>query len=292
MCLSLLYTLCLAAFYTSDAAEITRTVKPGFNANKRTSQLSARAPQALDGVLTNAQRLARGLPLLKPRRHSNFPRQSTPSSVAPVPVTCNIHVQPLDPNIQIGGFLTSDLGSWGQFYGLQDSQSGSMTVTFSYTPGSTTLFPILASTPSWANYQYMAAIIGDGSNGNDFASDYPNYAYLGKSNQVPEGPPSTTAGNSYADSIGMPGVGVETALWSYDPHTGALTATWINSNGDRVPAYLNVYFTYSELSTPPAWIWGNRFLDVFLISGEIFLQSPDFDLNPDRVTFTCVPVPT
>ncbi|KAJ7622056.1 hypothetical protein FB45DRAFT_926904 [Roridomyces roridus] len=240
--------------------------------------VSARAPQALEGVLTNAQRLARGFPLLKPRRRSNFPRQSTPSAVAPLQVTCNIHVSPTNSGSQgpTGWFMQS-MGGNGIFYGVQMSQSdgNALVVSFSYTPGSTSHFPMLASTTLYSQYPYMAAIISADSDSNDLSSASTNYAFFGKSGDVPEGRPSPNTANSYSDATSTYGVGVETALWSYDPATRVLTPSWINDNGQRVPAYL-MYDT-----------WDGK----FFVAGQSSVESSPVFLNGGLpMTFTCLDV--
>ncbi|KAJ7609278.1 hypothetical protein FB45DRAFT_876756 [Roridomyces roridus] len=126
-------------------------------------------------------------------------------------------------------------------------------------------------------YLYMGAIIGNPANGNNFGSGTSNsFAFLGKSDPVPEGPPSTATGNSYRDSITLSGLGVETALWSYDTATTVRTPTWINENGDRVTAYV----MYDN--------WNGA----FFITGQSPLLAPGLPISPDPVTFTCVlPVP-
>ncbi|KAJ7612670.1 hypothetical protein FB45DRAFT_1117184 [Roridomyces roridus] len=270
-----------------------------FNADKRTSnsQLSARAPQALEGMLTNAQRLARGLPLLTPRRRSNFPRQSTPSSVPPVQVTCNIRVQPVysaGPN----GFLSNGIDYNGVFFRAQQSQNdgNALVVSFSYTPGSTSHFSMVASTPLYFDYPYMAAIISGDSPSNDLGSTLNRclgVVYLGKSvDDLPEGtPPTPESANSYGGATMTTTTGMETALWSYDAATGALTPTWTNTNGQPVPAYLMYDSVGGELfPLPTVWIPGDPgFLDEFLISGKTFLISPDFPIIPDPVHFNALP---
>ncbi|KAJ7626953.1 hypothetical protein FB45DRAFT_1029330 [Roridomyces roridus] len=268
MRLSWLYALGLAVFST-HAADITRTLKLGFNvnANKRSSELSARAPQTLEGAVTNAERLARGLPLLKPRRRSSFPRQSTPSSVPPVEVTCNIQIDAVDP----------DAGPT-VFYDVRQSQNDAdaLVVSFSYTPGSTSH----VSMPLWDNYPYFAAIITADSDSNDLGSTSKNYAYLGKSlYEVPQAEgrrqPQIRTGTPRRSVALEPRPPCGATILARC--TGALTPTWINTDGQPVPAYV-MYDSWNM---------------AFFISGRSSIGAePEFTYPPVPVTFTCVtPVP-
>ncbi|KAJ7636264.1 hypothetical protein FB45DRAFT_864326 [Roridomyces roridus] len=236
---------------------LTRTLKRGFKA----SDVSARAPQALDGALTNAQRLARGLPLLKPRpRKLRAISKSTPSA----------------PRSGPRGWWFKQSMFYGKFEGFTQTQSDgtALVVSFSYTPGSTSHFPMLASTTAYGQYPYMAAIISVNSESNDLSSTSTNFAYFGKSGYVPEGPPVAGAPSSHGDAMLNTHLGVETALWSYDPITRGLTPTWINSNGDSIS---------------PTIFW-NYWAASFYISGAS--SSNVFPGGGIPMTFTCVdPVP-
>ncbi|KAJ7609812.1 hypothetical protein FB45DRAFT_1038285 [Roridomyces roridus] len=152
----------------------------------------------------------------------NFPRQSTPSAVAPVQVTCNIRADPISPTAAFPHGWAQQSIPYGKFEGYTQSQSDgtALVVSFSYTPGSTSHFP-MASTTTYNQYSYLAAIMSFSSDSNDLGSASNNFAYFGKSGNVPEGPPAPGTPNSFGDALNMHQLAVETALWSYDPTTWA-----------------------------------------------------------------------
>jgi hypothetical protein len=68
-----------------------------------------------------------------------------------------------------------------------------------------------------------------------------SYAYIAGTTQAPAGPAFTEGDNAFSAATGIP-ANIESAVWSYDPDTQAITAQWINTDGST-PATHIVYAT-------------------------------------------------
>ncbi|KAF6744414.1 hypothetical protein DFP72DRAFT_83150 [Ephemerocybe angulata] len=184
------------------------------------------------GRQTNAQRLARGLPLLAPKNLFSptrlAARAALPSAAKTPTTTCNF-------GVYVDGTMKGYLGASG---GVQTTPySFSLTTPYSssqkfelFWAGSTTqkLHLMTTTTPS-------SNVIGAGS---------ANYLQLASSvrSSVLGSTPVNTGFNTY----------YETTIWSADPLTGALSAWWVNSSGGAaVPVYFVIKTTaMSKLITP------------------------------------------
>ncbi len=82
-----------------------------------------------------------------------------------------------------------------------------------------------SSVPFQETDNYLAGLIGPGSNLNANSG----FAILAHSGQVPFGPPQV-------NNPSIPGMASETAIWSFDAATGAVTGTWIDQS--PVPLYI------------------------------------------------------
>ncbi|TFK50841.1 hypothetical protein OE88DRAFT_1659944 [Heliocybe sulcata] len=186
--------------------------------------------------LTNAQRLARGLPLRKPRRVQA--RQATPSSCPTISHTGTIRVTDIDAG-GVLGYVSSTPNIFGE-YELATTASGALRVSFGTssclssavysqfdvtTENGISNFPLLGFMTGFANTNYG---IGSGSS---------NYAYLGGVTQTPEGSPAIQQANSFSAASGIPD-GVESAVWTWEPSSNALTVQWINTDGSSPTTYL------------------------------------------------------
>ena len=65
-----------------------------------------------------------------------------------------------------------------------------------------------------------------------------SYAYLGGTTQSPAGLPAFTGGdNSFSAATGIP-KNIQSAIWSYDPKTQAITAQWVNTEGPAPASHI------------------------------------------------------
>ncbi|KIO21384.1 hypothetical protein M407DRAFT_245478 [Tulasnella calospora MUT 4182] len=229
------------------------------------------------GRMTNARRLAMGLLPLKPKasrhgtRAASAPR-SNPSMSPPVPTGCNILVKSATETF---GYIKPQWNGFGEYGVFQADQAGALEVTFNASPdvASAELDFTVINTPS-TTYPYFGAISGFASQSNDFGPGSYNYAYLGGTTQTPSGsPPSDTGDNSFTAATGIPET-IESAIWTYDPTTQAITAQWINTDGSSPATHI---------------IYANDTNQALTITGDVATLQATFGAPYPEVTFTCVP---
>lgn len=187
--------------------------------------------------LTNAQRLARGLPLRKPSRQSKKSRQARQAAPSACPSTAYsgiVQVTNADTGAALG-YLPSTLNLFAE-YGVTPSAEGALRVAFSAAScaGAASQLDIL-TTNGAADFPYLGLISGfanAGTQGDLGAGSY-NYAYFGGVTHTPAGSPPVTAPNSYSVATGVPEV-VESAVWTYDAASGSISAQWVNTDGSVV----------------------------------------------------------
>jgi len=193
--------------------------------------------------LTNSKRFALGLPPLKPKAHRRAgpgiggthvqaAARALTSQVPPVTAQCNILAT--DSNGNVIGFISPSWNGFGEYGTFQGSSAGALVLSFSYIPGSSSNLDCTAvNSPSGA-YPFFGAIDGFGSDTDDLAPGNPNYVYIGGTTQTPAGSTPASGGNSFAAATGYD-ESVESAIWSYDPVSQAITANWVNTDGSTVP---------------------------------------------------------
>ncbi|KAJ7087498.1 hypothetical protein C8R44DRAFT_893200 [Mycena epipterygia] len=262
-------TLTLASFPTVSHSRKTSTpTRRTLNFNPTAEQLNnaptfvtARAPQPL----TNAKRLAMGLPPLNPRRRGAVaPRQSP---LPPASTKCNILATETDGTF--AGYVSPAWNSFGEYGALQDAQDGALEVSFSYSPDSPGQLSFTATNGPDATYPFIGAIKGISSSSSDLGPGSANYAYLGGTSQTPAGSPPSAGDNAF-DAATHLTEDIESAIWSYDSSTQAITAQWINTDS----------------SAPSTHIVHTQ--GVLALTGDVNAFTSTFGPT-DEVIFFCVP---
>ncbi|KAG8942460.1 hypothetical protein FRC04_003628 [Tulasnella sp. 424] len=196
--------------------------------NIPTRSISARA---ID-VLTNAQRFARGLPPKKPKLIQGSPvRRQQPSSTPSDSYRGYIQVNRADGSGTLGYISQSSLSGAQTRY--QSDTSTALIVDFKLpagaTSGSTLDFTIESSDLS-GNYQYLGLVQGRDDNDSDIAAGSYQYLYIAATAQTAPNATPRNAGNSYSSATGRSRTS-ESAVWSFDGTTNAITVQWVNSDG-------------------------------------------------------------
>ncbi|KDQ56351.1 hypothetical protein JAAARDRAFT_158403 [Jaapia argillacea MUCL 33604] len=177
---------------------------------------------------TNAQRMAQGLPLLKPKRFSPFDRRTQPSSCIPSTVTGTIAVQDTSGGSQ--GYVSATTNGFGEYVLTTDS-TAALTVTFTILCDTTTPVAISADNTNIPSYPFFGGVVGFSSTDNDLEPGSPNYVYIaGSASQSAALAPPQSSSNAFTAATGIP-EDYENTIWYYTPGTGQLTPVWINSDG-------------------------------------------------------------
>jgi len=236
--------------------------------------------------LTNAKRFAMKLPPAAPRAHRRRPHGVAPrggsrvasapraatSPLPPVSAKCNIRATGTDGADY--GFISPLWNGYGEYGQFQSSPDGALEVAFSYSPDSPSQIDFTATNGPSATYPFFGAIDGFASTDDDFSIGSYNYAYLGGTTQTPAGsPPFTQGDNSFSAAYGIP-ENIESAVWSYDPTTQAITAQWINTDGSAPATHI---------------IFANDYNMALALTGDVSAFQDALAVNYPEVLFTCVP---
>ncbi|KAJ7054371.1 hypothetical protein C8F01DRAFT_488282 [Mycena amicta] len=197
---------------------------------------------------TNADRFARGLPPMPPRRRSgpHYPRASNSPPIT-ASRACSIHAYRSDGTsygIVAASFLSKNTGTGGTYGAFTTDPSSALEITFSYTydSSSTTVVDNLqiqtTNGPSQSTYGYIGLVRGT-SGITTIDSSSPAFVFLTGVTSA-AGSASANFPNAYSDvnNVGAPFAGMfdspaESVVWSYEPSTGDLGLSWTNADGTR-----------------------------------------------------------
>lgn len=197
-----------------------------------------------------------------------------PSSRPPVTVKCNILVK--DVNGTTFGFVSPVWNVFGEYGIVQQAQAGSLEVSFSFVPTKGTLpsqLNLLPTNGPSAAYPYVGATVGFVSPSDDLVVGGFNYAYITGTLLLPAGPPSEGDNNSFGGTTGIPKK-AESAIWTYNPKTRAITPQWINRDGSKPSTFM---------------VFANDFNEAFILTGDLAVFRDTFGAPYPQITFTCVP---
>jgi len=183
---------------------------------------------------TNAEAFARGLPplALKRRNKAHRPRQT-----GSAPVDHPGFIQVTDASGNILGDL-GQLSAGSSALGVS-STSVPFSVTFDAAPiGVTSEIDITADTSFYSTYPVVGAVYAPGYGDNVLAPGSTTYAYLRPSTHTDAGSPPQNVDNSYSSAKAS-----ESAIFTYDASTNAITAQWINPDAATgVPHAVTAHF--------------------------------------------------
>ncbi|QRV93370.1 hypothetical protein RhiJN_21388 [Ceratobasidium sp. AG-Ba] len=251
---------------------------------------SAAAPEPA----TNAQRLARGLPLIKPKAHRRHfqrggphrlgsralsaPRAETSPS-PPAHQKCNILVKTDNTTL---GYLKAQFNKYGEYGAFTSEQNlDTLEVSFSYSPDSPSQFDMLVTNSPSKTFSNMGGVVGYNSDGNDLGPGSSNYLYIAGTKQSPPGSVPMDGESSYSatmeDATTEDQPDYESAIWAYDPVTQAIAAHWINTDGSTVATHI---------------AYANDGSDSLVLVGDLDSFNKFLGTSYPEVTMKCVPPTT
>jgi hypothetical protein len=197
---------------------------------------------------TNAERFARGLPPAPPRRRHNHhsPSRTHTCSPSPLPpVTYRGVIQVFDGLNSLGfladntyytPFLTPDLAS-------------AYVVSFTLPNGATT-GSTLDLTAQVKTFTLLGVSQGRDNTSPDFAPGSFNYGYIGGTTHTAPNATPQSVSSFFADSTGLAKPS-ESAVWSVDLTTGALTVQWVNTDGSKPTTFTFVQANFAYVGGDP-----------------------------------------
>ncbi|KDR66951.1 hypothetical protein GALMADRAFT_258854 [Galerina marginata CBS 339.88] len=198
------------------------------------------SPRFFRKELTNAQRLARGLPLKPPARRRASPSiAARDAQTSPVPtVTYTVVAQVFQDTTSLG-FVAPDPNYWTPL--LTPSIDSALRLSFSLPLGATSGSQLSLTMLNDNRGTYFAPVVGRDSTSSDLAAGSFNYLYLD-----PVAAPGTAAGATpqsapsfFSTSSGLDKQ-TETSVWSVDLVSMTLTMQWINTDSSTPASILFV----------------------------------------------------
>jgi hypothetical protein len=179
-------------------------------------------------INTNAGRLARGLPLLRPRFSNILPGRSPTrvhaqrSSPSNVPVSGVVKVTRVDTGAQVGYIANTYVSPSTQRFGITTNIGQALTVAFTTLAGPNNV--VETNGPDGA-HPFLGFVVGPADSDNDLGSGSFNYILLTGTSPTTSGSPPAAVGNSYDSGDS------ESMVWTYD--SSSLTAQWVNTDGSH-----------------------------------------------------------
>ncbi|GJE90525.1 hypothetical protein PsYK624_066650 [Phanerochaete sordida] len=204
----------------------------------------------VEGVMTNGERMRRGLPPKKPHfrradrtqrarpRPSSTPGQPSNPGGGCAPRNGVIHVTAPgrgNNRPKLDGYLARTGNEFGE-YSYTAARDNALTVSINNCTGSP--FDIVSSN-GYQAYPFLGGIAGFANDGPNLRQGSFNYVYIGGVTQTAQGATPKNADNSFTAATGIQ-ESVESAIWSFRDGTNDLRAQWINEDGSS-PADRIVY---------------------------------------------------
>ncbi|KAF7296585.1 hypothetical protein HMN09_01065900 [Mycena chlorophos] len=232
--------------------------------------VSAEQPtKRVAGQVSNAERLARGLPLRPPHRRSSA-LQPRSSNSAPITATKSCMLAAFNAaDNSFYGFLQAEygpqtpsdpgyLGTYGLFTGDSSSALG-VSFTYTYDPSSSStvvggLQVRTTNAPGQSTYGYLGIADPVAFGGGPISASSPaNYGFL---TDVPHAAnsPTTVTPNAFStlmnlamttDLFSSP---VESYVWSYDVSSGELAPSWTVAEGTTIPLQVGIQFGMNNVT--------------------------------------------
>lgn len=187
--------------------------------------------------LSNAQRLARGLPLKAPvRKAKTVIIRQMPSAGPPVTKMGMMQVTNVDTGESVG-YISATFLSTGHL-GFTTDVAKALEISFvidSFATTATGLRIIMDDSDQSIDFPILGLIQGRDNSDDDIGSSSFNYLYLGG-----VALPGTASGsiaslmdNTYTNATAISRAS-ETDVWSIDLNTGLITPQWVNEDGTSV----------------------------------------------------------
>jgi len=103
-------------------------------------------------------------------------------------------------------------------------------LTVDYTVAFTSELDISVDSSYAGSWPFMGSIDGFVNASDDLSSGSSNFAYVQGTTQTAPGSPPASVSNSYPVAKNS-----ESAIWTYDTSTNAITAQWFNMDGSKPP---------------------------------------------------------
>lgn len=200
-----------------------------------------RIPQVKKRYITNAERLASGLPLNPPVRRKDWegsnkaqahaPRHHDPHHPHPSSTASKIQsgfIQIFDSSSgDLVGFVANSFNMFGEYTSTSDLGQA-LAVQIDTGLASEGVTNIATTNGPDVNFPFFGAITGFGDDSPDLGPGSSNYVYLGGVEETSQNSPPVQSANSFSSALHLTEE-VESAIWSIDSD-GTLTCHWTNQD--------------------------------------------------------------
>ncbi|CAL1702947.1 unnamed protein product [Somion occarium] len=180
-------------------------------------------PVQLPRPVTNAQRMARGLPPMPPRfNHAKKHLHARQSDAPCVPVSGTIQAN-------VGGrtaYVSRNVNDFGE-YELDNGVSGALEVTICVRGNDA--FDIRTNN-GVAAFPFFGGVVGFANTDDNLSAGSFNYVYIAATSQTPVGSRPVAGPNAFTAATDI-SKNIESAIWTIDPNSRVLRSNWVNTNG-------------------------------------------------------------
>ncbi|KAJ6606475.1 hypothetical protein DFH09DRAFT_1120331 [Mycena vulgaris] len=199
-------------------------------------EIGSSARELIPSSVSNAERLARRLPLKAPSRRSSAHRARYSSTPPSPQITGYIQVLSLGDSSSVLGYVSKNSLSGSGHYAYTASLDNALLVGVS--GDGTTSGNIVTLNSDYPSPSFLGLVQGRDSTSSDLATGSFNYLYLASTAPTDPGASPQDVGSK---SGTIPRTS-ESSVWTIDPVTSALTAQWINTDDTPAPT---ISFTQS-----------------------------------------------
>ncbi|KAJ7185514.1 hypothetical protein C8R46DRAFT_1207668 [Mycena filopes] len=229
--LTLALLVSASALFTADPTRTRRAVDLSIDGDYDGAEVALATIPAVEDttILTNAERLTRGLKLLPPKRRSGTAALARRSAGAPLTKSGVAQILAADGTSL--GYIAENTNNNNHF-GLTTEKSAALGLQFTIdsTVVGASQLDIGAATSYAAAWPLMGAIDGVVNTSDNLSAGSTNFAYIQGVTHTPPSSPPASVSNSYPSAENC-----ESAIWSYNALTNALTAQWVNTDGSLPP---------------------------------------------------------
>ncbi|KAF8959678.1 hypothetical protein BDZ97DRAFT_1836417 [Flammula alnicola] len=224
--LSLVFSVVVASNVPSIEQRDGLSINPPLSSILQESRRGIAIPQLTARELTNARRLAAGLPLNPPRRRASRTHVARAAPSGSVLASGYIEALRVDDGSSIG-YVGSTYNSFGEARIVDPAAETPM--VFSIPTNVAGPFDIGTVNGPNSLYPFFGGIQGFSSTDVDIGSGSYNYVYLGSTVDTSVDSTPIVGGNTFTVATGI-SEAVESSIWTFNAKDHNLTPQWINSD--------------------------------------------------------------
>ncbi|KAG5635979.1 hypothetical protein H0H81_009467 [Sphagnurus paluster] len=200
-------------------------------------------PQLTARGLTNAKRLAAGLPLKPPtRRTRTHVSRSQPSGVPPASGSSGNgggYLEARDSDGKCLGFVSKVQNAFGEYVVQDQKEDSDLRLRVSFDMNAEGVTDIQTTNGPDTDLPYLGGVKGFASDSTNIEEGSPNYIYIAGTVQTSPNEPASDGSNTFTQVTSI-AAQIESAIWSYNADTSVIAPQWINEDSGSPTTYVAI----------------------------------------------------